>query len=410
MKFQTRAVSSNISQSTHGETTPAIYQSVAYAYEDGEQLVDVFEGRKFGHVYSRISNPSVTALEQRLTLLEQGRGSVALASGMAALHALILALVKPGESIVASTSLFGGTYLLFRDVIETLNIEIRYVAPLDVAAIEDAIDESTRLVFVESIGNPKLDVPNLREISTVTKAKGVPFAVDTTLVSPYILNAKSFGVDLVVSSATKYMGPSGTTVGGYITDLGNFDWKSSKSEGVSIASKKAGEFAFMLHLRQKVVTNIGSLLSPFNAYLFMVGLETLALRMDQHSNSALKLSEFLEGHASVRDVNYPGLKKNPSYEVAKLQFDGKCSGLMTLCLGSKEKAFKFLKALKLVKNMTNIGDARTLAIHPASTLYKDLNASDLEAAGVSEDMVRISVGLEHHDDIIADFDQALAQV
>lgn len=410
MKFQTRAVSTNIKQSTHGETTPAIYQSVAFAYEDGEQLGDVFEGRQYGHIYSRISNPSVTSLEQRLTQLELARGSVALASGMAALHALVLSLVKPGESLVASTSLFGGTYLLFRDVIEPLNISIKYVDPLDVDAIESAIDETTRFVFVESIGNPKLDVPNLEAISAVTKKAGVPFVLDSTLVSPYILQAKNFGVDIVVSSATKYMGPSGTTVGGYIADLGNFKWASSKSEGVLEAAKKAGDFGFILHLRQKIVTNIGSLLSPFNAYMFSIGIETLALRMEQHSASALKLAQFLEGHSAITDVNYPGLAKNPSHQVAQKQFDGKYGGLLTLCLGSKDKAFAFLKALKLCKNMTNIGDARTLLIHPASTLYKDLSVDDLAGAGVSDDMIRVSVGLEHVDDIIADFEQALAQV
>ena len=410
MKFQTRAVSSPHSDSSHGETTPAIHQSVAFAYEDGEQLVDVFEGRRFGHIYSRISNPSVTALEQRITQLEQGRGSVALASGMAALHALCLSLVRPGDSIVVSTSLFGGTYLLFRDVIEPLQVDVRYVDPLDLTAIDAAIDESTRLVFVESIGNPKLDVPDFKAISVITKAKGVPFAVDTTLVTPYLLQAKSFGIDLVVSSSTKYMGPSGTTVGGYITDLGQFPWKTCKSVGVSEASKRAGDFGFLVHLKQKVVTNIGSLLSPFNAFMFTIGLETLSLRLDQHSVSAMALATFLETHSCVVDVNYPGLAKNLSHERAKSQFGGKYSGLLTLRLGSKDNAFRFLKALKLGKNMTNIGDARTLLIHPESTLFKDLNPADLEAAGVSDDMIRVSVGLEHIDDIIADFDQALAQV
>ncbi len=406
MKFQTRAVNS-VGPSQFGETMPPVVQSSAFAYETPQDLEAVFEGRQFGHVYSRISNPTVSSLEQKLTQLEQGRGSVAVASGMAAVHAVCLALAKSGDSIVVSTSLFGGTYLLFKDVIEPLGITVHYVDPLDHQSINDSITESTRFVFVEAIGNPKLDVPNLKEIATIAHSHKIPLCVDTTLVTPYLLDAKAHGVDIVVSAATKYVAPSGTTVGGYVCDLGNFSWKETKSSGVQALAKRAGDFGFMVYIKQKVVSNVGSLLNPFNAFMLLVGIETLSLRLEQHSQTALKLAQFLQAHSKVDVVNYPGLESNTSHIVAKEQFNGRYSGLLTLRLGTKDNAYTFLSALTLAKNMTNIGDSRTLLIHPATTLYKDLTVEQQEAAGVFPDLIRVSVGLEDADDLINDFKQAL---
>ena len=312
MQFQTKAVLNDGSfSSKHGETVPAIYQSAAFSYDDADAIQDVFDGKRFGHVYSRISNPSVSAFEQRVNSLENGRSAIAFSSGMAALHAVFLALASPGDTIVASSSLFGGTYTLFQQVLIPLGISIKYVDPTDINDIEAAISSSTAAIFVESLGNPKLDVPNLSLISECAKKHAIPFILDNTLTTPYLCDAKALGVDITVNASTKYLGSSGASVGGYICDCGNFDWSKIRKEPIQQLSKRAGEFAFIAYLKQSIVTNLGSLMNPFNAFMFTIGLETLSLRMEQHCRNAHALADFLNT-GSECDVCYPWLIKSSS--------------------------------------------------------------------------------------------------
>ena len=405
--FDTKAIHGGLQPNNQfGETALPIYQSSAFAYDSAEDIEAVFEGRKFGHIYSRISNPSVSGLEQKLTVLENGLASLALASGMAAISAIVLSLAKSGDQILVSTSLFGGTYNYFREVVEPNNIKITYSKPEDIARRDDL--SSYRFIFIEAIGNPKCDVPNISDIAKKAKEHAIPLIVDNTLTTPYLLNAKSLGVNIIVNAATKYIGTGGTTIGGYLTDLGTFDWKNYDHKEISKFSKKCGQFAFIARTKQHIVSNMGACLSPFNAFLLATGLETLSLRMEKHCSNGLKLAQHLDNHSAVNSVNYIGLKSSPYHELAKSQFNDKFGGLLTIRLGSKDRCYRFLKAVKIAKNMTNIGDSRTLLIHASSTLYKELNSDEKEQAGVYDDLIRISVGLEDSQDLIEDFDYALA--
>jgi O-acetylhomoserine (thiol)-lyase len=409
--FETKSIHTGFDRDEKtGATSLPIYETAAYAYDTAEDLADVFQGRKFGHIYSRISNPTITALEQRITALENGRGAIATASGMAAIMTVILALVKPGEEIISSQSLFGGTIQLFHDVIQNYDIKIVYVQSTDVAAYGGAITAKTRLIFLETIGNPKLDVPDIGGIAKVANEKNVPLVVDGTLTTPYLFAAKQFGVSIVIHSTSKYITGNGSTIGGVLVDLGNYDWGNSLSEPVREMARKAGDFAFLARTRKQILQNTGGCLSPFNAYLQNLGLETLALRMEKHCGNALALAQYLENHPVVTVVNYPGLAVNPDHQVAKNQFGKRYGGLLTLRLKSFQRCFDFIRHLKIVKNIANLGDTKTLIIHPASTIYAACSEAEQSAAGVYPDLLRVSVGIENINDIISDFEQALTEV
>lgn len=408
--FDTKAIHSGFNQdSKTGATSLPIYQTAAFAYNTAEELADVFSGRKFGYLYSRISNPTVTALERRVAALEDGVCALACSSGMAAIATAIYTLAKSGDHIVSSRSLYGGTLQLFSEIFEENGIEIDYVDTTDSAAYEAAIKGNTRLIFVESLGNPKLDVPPFEAIAKIAAAHQIPLIVDSTLTTPYLFNPKAWGVAVVIHSATKYLAGSGHVIGGILVDLGTFNWKQSKSPALAEEAKKFGEFAFIARARKKILQNTGSCIAPLSAYLLNLGLETLGLRMKQHCDNALALATFLENHPGVKEVGYTGLVSNPHHRDATRYFNRRYGGLLTFRLDSKESCYKFINSLKLAKNLANLGDSKTLVIHPASTIYCDIDEKSQQEAGVYCNLIRVSVGIEDPTDIIADFEQALKE-
>lgn len=410
LQFETKAVHAGFNQDKQtGATALPIYYTSSFAYNTAEELADVFDGREFGYVYSRISNPTVTAFEQRLNALENGLGAIATSSGMSAIATVLFALTESGDEIVSAKSLFGGTFLLFNEVLKKYGVNTNYVDTTDVTAYEKAINEKTKLIFLETLGNPKLDVPDINSIAEIASKKNVPIVVDGTLTTPYLFESKKFGASITIHSTTKYISGNGTGIGGIIIDLGNYDWKNARTEKIRTFSKKFGNTAFLVTARKTILQNIGNCLSPFNAFIQNLGLETLALRMEKHCDNAAYLAEFLKNSNKTEAVNYPGLKDNPYNKIAGAQFNGKYGALLTLRLGSRQRCFQLIKNLKTVKNLANLGDAKTLIIHPASTIYHDCSEAEMKSAGVTDDMVRISAGIEHRDDIVQDFEQALRE-
>lgn len=410
-EFETRAVHAGFSQDKEtGATSLPIYQTAAFAYQSAEELSDVFAGKKFGYVYSRIANPTITAFENRINSLENGRAAVATSSGMAAIATIILSLARQGEEIISSKSIFGGTYLLYREILERNGITVKYVEAPDVDAYRAAVTDKTRLIFLETIGNPKLDVANIAGVAKVAKNACVPLVCDSTLTTPYLFQAKKFGVDVCVHSTTKYISGGGGAIGGVLIDLGNFNWRECRTPEIRKLSKKFGEFAFIVRCRKGILQNLGACLAPFNAYLQNLGLETMALRMERHCSNALKLARFLKENKKVARTTYPGLPESPYYRIARKQFSNGFGGLLTFQLSSRKDCFRFINSLKLAKNAVNLGDNKTLVIHPASTIFQDCSPDETEAAGVNDSLIRVSVGIENTKDIITDFDQALRSV
>ena len=410
--FETRAIHAGISAERNGGATSVpIYESAAFAYKSPEELEEVFAGRRFGYLYGRVANPTVAVFEERVNALEAGVGAIAAASGMAAVATAVGALTRAGDEILASTSLFGGTYHLFNKVFGRHGVGTRYADPLDLDAVKAAVTEKTRLVFVETIGNPKVDVPDIDALAGVARDHGIPLVVDGTLTSPYLFQARDHGTAIAIHSATKYITGSGSAIGGVIVDLGTFDWRTSRDADIrQAATRMDPRFAFLSVARREILQNTGATLDPFAAYLHALGLETLALRMERHCSNALALARFLEGHPAVAAVDYPGLASSPHHEVARRQFADRYGGLLALRLGSRERCFRFAGALELARSQTNLGDAKTLVIHPASTIYRDCTDDERRAAGVTDDLLRVSVGIESPRDIIADFNHALEGV
>jgi len=412
LEFETKAIHSGLGKEDKAgtATTIPLYQSAAFSFNTAEELQEVFEGKRFGYVYSRISNPTITAFELRLNELEEGLGAIATASGMAAIATVIFALTEQGDEIISSESLFGGTYLFFNEVIKKYGVKINYADLNDPDSLKKLINKRTKLIFLESLSNPKLEIPNLKSISGIAKEYNVPLVVDNTLTTPYLWRSKYFGADIIVHSATKYITGNGTAIGGILVDTGNYDWKNSPVNKIKELSKKAGSLAFLATARSKIYQNIGFTSSPFNAFLHILGLETLQLRMEKHCSNALDLAGHLKSHKKVTGVNYPGLKDNKFYSIGKEQFGNKFSGLLTFSLESKQSCFKFINNLKLAKNLANIGDTRSLVIHPDSTIYLNCTEEEKSLAGVYDNMIRVSVGLENINDIIEDFNQSLEKI
>lgn len=412
LEFETKAIHSGLDKgnNTGSATSVPLYESAAFSFNTAEELSEVFEGKKFGYVYSRISNPTITAFELRLNELEEGIGAVATASGMAAISTVIFTLTEQGDEIISSESLFGGTYLFFNEVIKKYGVKINYVDLNDLDSLKKSINNKTKLIFLESISNPKLEIPNMKLISGIAKEYNIPLVVDNTLTTPYLWRSKYFGADIIIHSATKYITGNGTAIGGILVDTGNYNWKNSSVSKIKELSKKAGSLAFLGVARSKIYQNIGLTLSPFNAFLHILGLETLQLRMEKHCSNALDLAIHLKSHKKITGVNYPGLKDNKFYGIGKEQFDNKFGGLLTFSLESKQACFKFINNVKLAKNLANLGDTRTLIIHPDSTIYLNCSEEEKKLAGVSNNMVRVSAGLENIKDIIEDFDQSLEKI
>lgn len=405
-KFATRCVHSNNDTDTlYGETVCPIYQTSSFAHDDPQDLSDIFNGRQFGFSYSRIANPSVAHLENHINHLEDGRGAVAVSTGMAAMTIIVDALTQPGDHIISSNSIFGGTYYLLKEFAENQGLHVDFVEGNHVAGYKEKINDHTKGIFLEIIGNPKLDVPNIKEITTLAKAHHIPVIVDCTASTPYLFKAKEFGVDVVWYSATKWLGGGGRSLAGIIVDCGA-DWLNNKSKPLKSFTEEFKQMGFIARCR-KLRSNKGAVLSPFNAFLIQMGLETLPLRVAKQCENAKQVAEFFESQDSVNAVSYPGLTTNPAYAVASAQFSNGFGGLLTIRLGSKEQCFRFIKALKLCKNLANLGDLKTIVIHPHSTIYRNLSDEEKDQAGAFNDLIRISTGIEDVSDIIADFKQAL---
>jgi O-acetylhomoserine (thiol)-lyase len=403
-----------------------IYQTVAYAFDSAQHAADLFDLTVPGNIYTRIMNPTQDVLEKRLAALEGGLASLALASGQAAVTYSILTIAEAGDNIVASNALYGGTYNLFAHTLPQYGIEVRFADYRQPDSFAPLIDAKTKAVFVESLGNPQGNVTDFERISQVAHARGVPLIVDNTVPTPYLCRPFAFGADIVVHSLTKYLGGHGTSIGGVIVDSGKFPWAQHKQRfrrlnepdvsyhGV-VYTDALGPAAYIGRARVVPLRNTGAAISPFNAFLILQGVETLSLRMDRISDNALQVARFLQQHSKVAWVNYAGLEEHPDHALVKKYLSGRASGLLTFGLEGaagegRQRGARFLDALGLFTRLVNIGDVRSLATHPASTTHRQLSESELKQAGVSEDAVRLSVGIEDSKDILQDLDQALAAV
>lgn len=407
MNQETRAIHGGFNQDPNtGATTLPIYLSAGFAKKTAEELADTFEGKQFGHIYSRISNPTTAEYERRLAHIENALGALATSTGLAAISGLIMAICESGDEIITSHCLFGGTIDLFEETLEKFGLKFIYVDPTNADEIASKVTDKTALIFLEAITNPKLDIPDFAKVSEIAKKANLPFVLDNTL-APLIIDAKALGIDILVGSSTKYIASGTGALGGYIIDTGNHNWKNAKSKEIAETANQVGNFALLARARRHALHNIGSTPSPFNAYLANFGLETLVLRVKKHNENAIKLAKHLNDHPKVTLVNHPSLDAHPDHSTAKQYFKNGYGGLMTFSLKTKEDAFKVIDALKLAKNMANLGDTKTLVIHPESTIFATQKQHKRESAGVTPEMIRLSVGIEHIDDIIADFDQAL---
>jgi O-acetylhomoserine (thiol)-lyase len=398
-----------------------IYQTVAYAFDDTQHAADLFDLKVTGNIYTRIMNPTTDVLEQRLAALEGGIGALALASGQAAITYAIQTIAEAGDNIVGSSALYGGTYNLFAHTLPQFGIQTRFADYRDPQAFSGLIDDRTKAVFVESIGNPRGNITDIQAVADIAHAHGVPLIVDNTVATPYLQRSFDFGADIVVHSLTKYLGGHGTSVGGAIVDSGRFPWAEHKQRfprlnepdvsyhGV-VYTEALGPAAYIGRARVVPLRNTGAALSPFNAFLILQGIETLALRLDRINANALAIAGFLRDHAKVAWVNYAALPDHPEHALVQRYLRGHGSGVLTFGLpGGRAAGARFLDALKLFTRLVNLGDAKSLATHPASTTHRQLDAAELERAGVSEDTVRLSIGIEHVDDLLADLEQALAK-
>ncbi|HLR17186.1 MAG TPA: aminotransferase class I/II-fold pyridoxal phosphate-dependent enzyme [Alcanivoracaceae bacterium] len=422
MKQETVAIHGGFSgdPETRAVAVP-IYQTTSYSFDNTQHGADLFNLAVPGNIYTRIMNPTTAVLEERVAMLEGGIGALAMASGQAAITATIQTLARVGENIVATSQLYGGTYNLFAHTFPQQGIEARFGDANDIPALEALIDENTKAIFCESIGNPAGNIVDLEALATLADKHGVPLVVDNTVATPILCRPFDFGAHIVIHSLTKYMGGHGTTLGGIIVDSGKFQWKDNPRfpqfnepdpsyHGV-IYSEALGEAAFIGRARVVPLRNMGAAISPFNSFLILQGIETLTLRMERHVENAQRVAEYLQGHEKVEWVNYAGLPDSPHHELAKKYTKGTPSALFSFGVkGGIEGGTRFIDALEMIKRLVNIGDAKSLASHPASTTHRQLSDEELQRAGVSKDMVRLSVGIEHVDDIIADLEQALAKV
>jgi O-acetylhomoserine (thiol)-lyase len=426
-RFDTISVHGGYSpESTTKAVAVPIYQTVAYAFDNAQHGADLFDLKVPGNIYTRIMNPTQDVLEQRVAALEGGIAALALASGQAAVTYSILTISEAGDNIVASSALYGGTYNLFAHTLPQYGIESRFADYRKPETFEPLIDSRTKAVFVESLGNPQGNVTDLERIAAIAHRHGVPLIVDNTVPTPYLCRPIAHGADIVVHSLTKYLGGHGTSIGGAIVDSGKFPWADHKQRfrrlnepdpsyhGV-VYTEALGPAAYIGRARVVPLRNTGAAISPFNAFLILQGVETLSLRMDRISENALIIARHLKQHAKVAWVNYAGLEDHPDHALARKYLSGKASGLLTFGLKGaagegRERGARFLDALQLFTRLVNIGDVRSLATHPASTTHRQLSPAELVTAGVSEDTVRLSIGLEHIQDLLADLDQSLTAV
>ncbi|MGO9018290.1 MAG: O-acetylhomoserine aminocarboxypropyltransferase/cysteine synthase family protein [Syntrophobacteraceae bacterium] len=414
-----------VADPTTGARAVPIYQTTSYVFKSTDHAANLFALKELGNIYSRIMNPTNDVLEQRIAMIEGGSGALAVASGQAAATLALLAITQPGDEIVSADNLYGGTYQLFHYTFPKLGRTVKFVNSTDPNQFKKALTNATRAVFAETVGNPKLDVPDFEAVAKIAHAADVPFVVDNTvgigLVRPF-----DFGADISVISATKFVGGHGTSIGGLIVDGGKFNWGNGKFPEFTEPDPSyhglkfwdvfgdfpgLGNVAFIFKTRVQWLRDIGPALSPFNAFLFLQGLETLTLRQERHSENALKVAKFLKGHPLANWVNYPGLDGHPNYPIAKKYLNGRYGALIGFGIeGGLEAGKKFINSVKLLSHLANIGDAKSLVIHPASTTHQQLTREEQEATGVTEDYIRLSIGLENVRDIIGDISQALEKV
>ncbi|CAH0119040.1 O-acetyl-L-homoserine sulfhydrylase [Paenibacillus sp. CECT 9249] len=396
-----------------------LYQTTSYGFRDTDHAADLFALKEFGNIYTRIMNPTTDVFEKRVAALEGGQAALATSSGQAAITFAILNIAGSGDEIVSASSLYGGTYNLFSTTLAKLGIKVHFVDPSDPENFRAAINGKTKALFAETIGNPRGDVLDIEAVANIAHEHGIPLIVDNTFPSPYLLRPLEHGADIIVHSATKFIGGHGTSIGGVIVDGGKFDWKASgKFPGLTepdpsyhgvVYTDAVGPIAYIIKARVQLLRDMGSSISPFNSFLLLQGLETLHLRMERHSSNALKVAQFLEAHEAVEWVNYPGLPSHPSYKLAQKYLPKGQGAIMTFGIkGGVEAGRKLINHVKLFSHLANVGDSKSLIIHPASTTHQQLNEQEQLSAGVTPGMVRLSIGTEAIEDIIYDLEQAIA--
>ena len=394
-----------------------IYQTSSYVFDDTEHARKLFSLEEPGNIYTRIMNPTQNVFEERVAAHEGGVGALATSSGQAAIHLALLNIVESGDEIVASSNLYGGTYNLFNVTFKKLGIKVNFVDPSDPENFKAALTDNTKAVYAETIGNPRIDVLDIEKVAHIAHEHKIPLIVDNTFPTPYLLRPFEYGADIVIHSATKFIGGHGTSIGGVIVDSGKFNWDNGKFpglvepdpsyHGVSYAND-VGEAAYITKARVQLLRDLGSAVSPFNVHEFLIGLETLHLRLERHSENALKVAQYLEAHPKVSWVNYPGLESNAYHNLAEKYLPNGQGAILTFGVdGSVEDIAKFVESLKLFSHLANVGDSKSLVIHPASTTHLQLSPEEQKASGVLPELVRLSIGTENIDDIISDLDQGL---
>ncbi len=397
-----------------------IYQTTSYVFDTPEEAADLFALKKAGNIYTRITNPTTDVLEKRITLLEGGIGAVATSSGMAAISYAILNIASSGDEIVAASTLYGGTYQLFANTFKDFGIKVNFVNPDDPADIQKAINDKTKAVYIETIGNPGINICDIEKISEIAHINDIPLIVDNTFATPYLCKPFEFGADIVVYSATKYIGGNGTSIGGLVIDSGNFNWNNGKFlklvepdksyNGLSYA-EIFKEAAYIARLRVVLLRDLGACISPFNSFLLTLGLETLSLRLERHIENAKKIAKFLNGHEKIDWVNYPGLEDNKYHEISKKYLPKGTGAIFTFGVkGGYESGKHLINSLEIFSHLANVGDAKSLIIHPASTTHQQLNEEQQRQSGVSPELIRISIGIENADDLINDLSNALEKI
>ena len=400
-----------------GARAVPIYQTTSYVFRDTTHAANLFALKEFGNIYTRIMNPTWAVLEERVAALEGGVGALATASGQAAETLAVLNIARAGEQIVSSASLYGGTYNLFHYTLPKMGIEATFVDPSEPGDFRKAITPKTRLIFAETLGNPKNDMLDIEAVAKIAHDAGIPLMIDSTVATPYLCRPFEWGADIIVHSLTKFLGGHGTSIGGIIVDSGKFDWANGKFRELVEPDptyhnlkfvETFGNLAYILKARVQLLRDLGPALSPFNAFQILQGIETLSLRMQRHCDNALKVAQFLEDHPAVTWVNYPGLPSHPTRALAKKYLQHGFGAIVGFGIkGGAQAGIKFINAVKLLSHLANIGDAKSLVIHPASTTHQQLTPAEQLETGVTEDFIRLSIGLETIEDIIADIDQAL---
>lgn len=408
MKLDTQAVHGGFAgDPATGATAVPIYQTSAYAYPTAEELRDVFDSRAPGYIYTRLANPTSYALEQRLAGLEGGIGCIATSSGMAAISAVMMGLLRAGDEILSAAGVFGGTVSLFQNTLGRFGIKTTFADVAETAQFAAAINENTKVIFIETIGNPRMDVPDIPAIAQLAHERNIPLVVDSTLTTPALVRPAQYGADIVIHSTTKFINGHGTALGGAIIDTGKYRWADGIFEDLRQLAKRARQMAFLAHLRNLIWRDLGGCPAPLNSFLMLQGLESLGPRMQRHCENAEKLAAYLQGHPKVAWVNYPALPGSRFHGRVQELFGGRAGGVLSFGLGDRQQAFRFINALRLAKNLANIGDAKTLVIHPASTIFHEYDAEQRARMGVPEELIRVSVGMEDFDDIRNDFENAI---